>query len=210
MADKISQFSETLTSVDFDDIIELGKSLGIISYDRDMDNIHWDDFPDSADGKIGPLGNTVHFWYFIEFTDHSLSNDHIQSSIDDARDQAIRTKPSAVSNNRKRLLIICQHDDDAVLVHRKINENFSHESDEQSNNPHVFVIRWSDILTAHNKKKLCYCGNGKEKIKSCIDNYCEDCCWKECWTYGRRPCTRRIHEQERHDDFVHRHADGWK
>lgn len=210
MADKISQFSETLTSVDFDDIIELGKSLGIISCDRDMDNIHWDDFPDSADGKIGPLGDTVHFWYFIEFTDHSLSNDHIQSSIDDARDQAIRTKPSAISTNRKRLLIICQHDDDAVLVNRKIDENFSHESDEQSNNPHVFVIRWSDILTAHNKKKLCYCGNGKEKIKSCIDNYCEDCCWKKCSTYGRRPCTRRIHEQERHDDFVHRHADGWK
>ena len=63
MADKISQFSETLTSVDFDDIIELGKSLGIISYDRDMDNIHWDDFPDSADGKIRPLGDTVHFLY---------------------------------------------------------------------------------------------------------------------------------------------------
>ena len=141
MADKITQFSETLTSVEFENIIEIGKSLGIVSYNPDMDNIKWVDFPDKADGKIGPLvDKNGHFWYFIEFTNHSLSNDHIQSSIDDARKQAISSK---LSNNRKRLLIICQHDDDAVLVDRKINENFAHDSQEQSNNPHVYVIRWS-------------------------------------------------------------------
>jgi hypothetical protein len=204
VTDEITKFSETLTSVHFDDIIELGKSLGIISYDRDMDNIHWDDFPDSADGKIGPLGNTVHFWYFIEFTDHSLSNDHIQSSIDDARAQAIRTKPSIFAADRKRLLIICQHDDDAVLVDRKINENFSHESDEQSNNPHVFVIRWSDVKAAHRKKKICSCGKGNHRIKECRGNYCCDCCDRYCNSLGKRACRRQTVGEQIQSDYAHR------
>ncbi len=208
MTDKITQFSETLTSVEFDCIIEIGKSLGIISYDRDRDYINWDDFPDKADGKIGPLvDKTGHFWYFIEFTDHSLSNDHIQSSIDDAREQAIRSK---LSNNRKRLLIICQHDDDAVLVDRKINENFAHDSPEQSNNPHVYVIRWSDVVSAHEKKKICSCGNGKLRMQDCINNCCYDCCWKDCKTYGHRACSRRQISQDYHDDWVHKNADGWR
>lgn len=201
MADKITQFSETLTSIEFDNIIEIGKSLGIVSYNPDMDNINWDDFPDKAYEKIVPLvDKTGHFWYFIEFTDDSLSKDHIQSSIDDAREQAIRSK---LSNNRKRLLIICQHDDDAVLVDRKINENFAHDSPEQSNNPHVYVIRWSDVVSAHEKKKICSCGNGKLRMKDCILNRCDDCCRERCSSIGRHSCKNQKERQQIHDDWVH-------
>ena len=203
MADKITQFSETLTSEEFDNIIEIGKSLGIVSYNPDMDNIKWVDFPDKADGKIGPLvDKNGHFWYFIEFTNHSLSNDHIQSSIDDARKQAISSK---LSNNRKRLLIICQHDDDAVLLDRKINENFLHDSPEQSNNPHVFVIRWLDVVRAHNKKKICtWCERGNLMVKDCILNRCADCCWKRCSSIGIYSCRNHKGRQRLHDDWVHR------
>tara|TARA_B110000881_G_C18429113_1_gene439959 strand:- start:70 stop:711 length:642 start_codon:yes stop_codon:yes gene_type:complete len=211
--DEITEFSKSITSREFDAIIEAGKSLGIVSYNSDMDKIDWDYFPDNTDGKIVPLRDkNAEFLYFIEFADHSLSNDHIGSSIHEVRDLVIsKPKPDGFWNNhRKKLLIICHHDEDATLLTGKINENFSPDSPAQSNYHPVFVIRWSDVVAAHNKKKFCYCGNGKEKIKRCISNYCEDCCWKECQIMGRSACTRRKETQERQDDFNHRHADGWR
>ena len=179
MIEDFDVFCEKMQREEFDLLVEIGRGLGIVSYSRDRNVISWKDFPDKADGIIKPLSAEGDFWYYIEFADHSLSVDHIQTSIDEARELGIKVADSngyPWENYRKRLLIICQHDEHAVDLRTKINDFFRHDSPEQSDNPLVFVIRWSDVVTAHNKKKLCYCGNGKEKIKSCRMDNCEDCC----------------------------------
>lgn len=216
MIEDFDEFCEKMRREDFDLLVEIGRGLGIVSYSKAGDVISWKDFPDKADGKIKPLSAGGDFWYYIEFADHSLSVDHIQTSIHEARELGIKVADSKGYQwepNRKRLLIICQHNEDAADLRTKINDFFPHDTPEQSDNPLAFVIRWSDVVTAHNKKKLCYCGNGKEKIKNCINNYCEDCCWQNCMTYrigSRMACPNATEALQRKDDFIHRHADGWK
>jgi len=213
MIEDFDVFCKKMRPEDFDLLVKIGRSLGIVSYSKDRDVISWKDFPDKANGTIEPLSAGGDFLYYIEFADHSLSVDHIQTSIDEARELGIKVADAngyPWENSRKRLLIICRHHEHAVDLRTKINDFFRHDSPEQSDNPLVFVIRWSDVVTAHNKKKLCYCGNGKEKIKSCRMNNCEDCCWEKCMTYGRLACPNANEALQRREDFNHRHAGGWK
>jgi hypothetical protein len=209
MIEDFNEFCEKMRPEDFDEFVDVGKKLGIVSYRPDMDVISWTGFPHKADGTIKPQTANGDFWYYIEFADHSLSLDHIRTSIDEARELAIKVADSfgyRWENYRKRLLIICQHDEHAADLRRKINDNFPHDSPEQSDNPPVFVIRWLDVVRAHNKKKICrWCDReGHLKMKDCILNRCDDCCRERCSSIGRHSC--RIHKgrQRLHDDWVHR------
>ena len=200
MADEITEFSKILTTEEFDLIVAIGIGLGIIRRMNDFD-IYWSNRVE-CDGTIEPLrylsGN---FTYCIEFADHSLSNDHIYNSVERTRELALGTRPE-----RKDLLIICQHDEHAADLRGKINDNFPHDSSEQSDNPPVFVIRWLDVVRAHNKKKICNrCDrNGHLKMKDCIESYCDDCCRERCSSSGFRPCRNQKERWRLQDDLAHR------
>jgi hypothetical protein len=196
LTDEITEFTFPLTREDFDLIVELGKVLGIVS--DDPFPLTWKGLTDDSDGTIEPLKDSAgHFWYCIEFADHSLSKNHIEASIQQTRELAI--KSGGARYGRTSLLIVCRHDGDAADLDAIIEEIFSHDSPAESNNPHVFVIRWSDVKAT---LKMCSCGK-KEKISLCRGDRCGDCCDRYC-TLGSAVCQNKKIGEQIQSDYAHR------